>query len=246
MRKWEERLELLWDGATRLCWQITNQQQDSFPRLPQRIALQGQRGAWLQTPAGSGVLGHNPPRTWRRCVATATEANAGDGGRLGRIFAAFQRKHMSRVTWTLMSYMSVGDPLRHKSLLVNNSTLTPAVIVTVLRQWPILLKPVLLGQNHYILFGRPDISSVLGNVATTATPKTSMDVKLCNLIGLQVLKHNWAVTRTQQHKKKGRSRRKKRDTRRGVVLYCFTNVPWSSHLSEGELIVSYVYVARKR
>lgn len=89
-------------------------------------------------------------RTWRRCVATATEANAGDGSRSGRIFAAFQRKHPSRVTWTLMSYMSVGDPLRHKSLLVNNSTLAPAVIVTGLGQWPILLKPVLLGQNHSI------------------------------------------------------------------------------------------------
>lgn len=54
----------------------------------------------------------------------------------------------------------------------------------------------------YILLRRPDISSVLGNVATTARPITTLDVKLCNLIGLQVLPHNRAVTRTQQHKKR--------------------------------------------
>lgn len=83
-----------------------------------------------------------------------------------------------------MSYMSVGNPLRHKSLLVNNSTPTPAVIVTVVdtsETSPTGSKP------FYILLRRPDISSLLGNVATTATPITTLDVKLRNLIGLQVL-----------------------------------------------------------
>lgn len=60
----------------------------------------------------------------------------------------------------------------------------------------------------YILLRRPDISSVLGNVATTARPITTLDVKLCNLIWLQVLPHNRAVTRTTAQKKEGPDRRK--------------------------------------